>query len=240
MRMLLVSLLIIAGCAEHLSDDERLSRDGGKLLESNPEKAIELLTQSLEINPHAYFTFHTRALAYARVGRDREALADIARLGEYDPDLAGVLRRKLRLSAGPYTSIAEDRFKQGDYEGAIAKCDSALAYAPDWSDAWIVKAIVFQKLNEPQKVLECYDKAEQAEPNNWFIYINRAEFYQEQKQLDLALKDFTKSIELEPEKPAGYTGRAAIYSAMNEADKAADDLATALRLKAEAESKPGS
>jgi tetratricopeptide (TPR) repeat protein len=215
-----------------MSDARELYRQGTELLETDPAKAIELLTKSLALNPDAPPAIYNRAVVYARVGRDTEAVADIDRLERVAPEIGRKLRAEMKLSAEPYTDIAKSEYEAGNYETALKKCDSALAYDPDYGDAWVVKGIVLKKMGQSEKALECYTKAVQVEPTNYWAYLNRAEFHHASKRLREALADYTKSIELRPQEPDPYSGRSAVHSDLQMAQAAADDAAKAAELKA--------
>jgi tetratricopeptide (TPR) repeat protein len=250
--LFLVCILALAGCskpveptkgpalrlkASAVDDAKDFYRRGTELLTSNPAEAIELLTKSLSLIPDAPPAVYNRAVAYARLGRDAEAVADIDRLERIEPALGRSLRIEMSLSAAPYTDLAMSEVKSKNYEAAIKKCDSALAYDPKCGDAWAVKGLALKHLNQPEKSMECFNKGAEAEPDNWCVYINRAELHHEQKRLQQALADFTKSIELRPDDPDGFSGRSAVYADLNLPDKAASDAAKAAQLKAKTESK---
>src|SRR2546426_1101318 len=100
---LLVSACVFVGCSgsakvpenSAMTDARDLYRQGTEFLESDPVAAIELLTKSLAINPDAPPAIYNRAVAYARVGRDTEAVADIDRLEQVAPDIGGKLRAEM-------------------------------------------------------------------------------------------------------------------------------------------------
>lgn len=238
-RAVALVAITLVGCSkvadkarqDTMRDAEALYRKGTALLETAPEQAIDALTQSLELNPDAPPALYNRAAAYARVGRAAEAVADVDHLERVAPEIGRELRAQFRLSAGGYTSIAEGEYKASRFEAAVQKCDSALTYNPDWADAWVVKGLALEKLGQPKRALACYDKGAEVEPDNFFVYINRAELHEKEGRLQQALADFTTSIELRPEEPDSYAGRARIYSALNMKEKAAADVGKAAVLK---------
>ncbi|MEQ8791279.1 MAG: tetratricopeptide repeat protein [Pirellulaceae bacterium] len=147
--------------AKEMSDAESLYRQGTALLDSDPEAAIELLTQSLEAGPDAPPALYNRAVAYASVGRDADAVADVTRLEEVEPELGAQLRMQFALTAAPYVDIAQSEFESGNYEMALAKYESAIVYNPTYVDAWIGKAAVLEKLNRPDEAAAARVKAEE-------------------------------------------------------------------------------
>jgi tetratricopeptide (TPR) repeat protein len=214
-----------------MREAEASYREGTGLLNTDPGKAIEALTKSLELNPDAPPALYNRAAAYARVGRDAEAVADIDRLEQVAPELGKKLRAEFRLSAGGYTNIAEEEYRANRFEAAIKKCDSALAYNPKWADAWVVKGLALERLGQPRRAMECYNKGAEAEPGNFLVHLNRAELHEKEGHLQEALADFSKAIDLEPAKPDPYAGRARVYLGLDMKDKATADEIKAAELK---------
>lgn len=238
-RLALMIVIGLAGCTrapeqpkdQRMTEAEVFYRKGTELLDSEPTQAIEMLTKSLELGPDAPPALYNRAAAYARVGRDAEAVADVERLETIAPDIGKQLRSQLRLSAGGYTSIAEAEYTKGNYAVAIQKCDSALAYNPQWGDAWVVKGLAFRQLRDPEKALECFNKGAEVDPDNYSAYMNRAQLHQDEKRWQDALTDYDKAVELRPTEPGAYAGRAIVYAALNLPDKAAADESKVKELK---------
>jgi tetratricopeptide (TPR) repeat protein len=217
-----------------MSEAEKYYREGTDLLKTDAEKAVELLTKSLELGPDAPPALYNRATAYASLGRAEEALADVKRLEKVAPKIGAKLRLYLRASAVPYTDIAVHEFKAGKLKEALKACDQAIIYDPELADAWVVKGIVLKKLGETDKALDCYNKAAAAEPDSYEAYINRAELHSEQKRFDQALADFSKAIGLRPDEPSPYSGRAAVYAALEMPKLAEADRAKAAQLETKA------
>src|SRR5262245_35084835 len=161
-HMLLFTVVSLVGCSmsdeqmkqSPMNEAEQLYRQGTELLETDPDKAIELLTKSLKLNPDSPPALYNRAVAFARAGRDMEAVGDIARLERVAPKLGHQLREEMKLSAGPYTDLAESEYKAKNYKAAIGKCDSALAHNPKWADAWVVKALALEKLGQVDEAVK--------------------------------------------------------------------------------------
>ncbi|MEQ8225824.1 MAG: tetratricopeptide repeat protein, partial [Candidatus Eremiobacterota bacterium] len=54
--------------------------------ENDPEKAIEFSTRGLSGNPDIYIGYYIRGIAYAKTGKNSEALADFKKYIETAPD----------------------------------------------------------------------------------------------------------------------------------------------------------
>lgn len=206
-----------------MSSAEELYQKGTRLLESDPRKAIELLTSSLEVAPNAPACLYNRAVAYSRVGRDADAVNDIARLEEIAPAMGRKLRSEMLLAAAPYSDLGNREIEQGNFEEAISQYNSALAYDPSFGDAWVGKGIALHALGKLHDAMACYNKAAEVEPGNYYAYINRAELHLEEQHFHDALTDFSKATELAPHESAPYVGRADTYTALQMPEMAARD-----------------
>jgi tetratricopeptide (TPR) repeat protein len=238
-KAFLLVVAVLIGCSKSedskilsRSDEaERLYREGSARLESDPKKAIELLTNSLDLNPDAQSALYNRAVAFARVGRDAEAVADIVHLERIAPELGRELRAHMALSAAPYTDLATEELNAGRFDNAIKKCESALAYDPNCGDAWLVKGLALRKLKRDDQALACLNRALDVEPSNFLAYFNRAELHFDRRQLQEALRDFSKAIELRSDDEEALSRRAEVYAALGMSEKAAADKATATKLR---------
>lgn len=199
-----------------MTDAELLYRKGTALLKSHPEKAIEYFTQSLELAPDAPPVLYNRAVAYASLGRDMEAVADVKQLEALDPVIGRQLRFHFKASAVPYADVAFSEWKAGNFAQALKKCESALTYDPECGDAWVVKGLVLKALGNTTQALECYNKATEVEPDNCYAYINRAELHHEQKRLEQALSDYAKAIDMLQETLAETLRRETLRSEIEE------------------------
>jgi tetratricopeptide (TPR) repeat protein len=214
-----------------IAEAKNLYEQGTEVLETNPSLAIELLTRSLDINPDSPPAIYNRVVALARVGRDREAVSDLEHLERIAPEMGRDLRAQMKVSAEPYTDLARAEYKAGNFELAVKKCDSALAYDPSHGNAWVVKALALKKLGDIASALECFTTALQIDPGNYWACLNRAELHREQGYLQESLLDYSRAIELRPTEPDSFEGRSALHLEMLLPENALADRTNAERLK---------
>lgn len=216
-----------------MNDARALYKSGTALIESDPERALDCLTRSLELAPNVPPAVYNRIVVLARLGRDCEAVGDLEILERLDPTLGGELRAELKAAAVPYTEIGNSAFESGQVEVALKKYESALAYDPAYANAWIGRGIVLNQLGQSDQALECFNMAIALEPDNYSAWINRAEFHHDRKQLDQAVHDYSKAIEILPDHPNAYLCRAAAYDNLGRSTDALADRSFAKRYTGE-------
>ncbi len=138
----------------------------------NLEKALNHYTEAIRLTPDRfgyYYYYHSRARAYARAGKDRQAIKDYSAALRLKPDCAkayynrGIIYGK-RL--GRYKRALDDfnrtiRFDAqhikaynnrglihsvlGQYQSAIDDFDKAVSLAPDYADAYNNRAFAYLK-----------------------------------------------------------------------------------------------
>jgi tetratricopeptide (TPR) repeat protein len=202
---------------------EFLYKKGTTLLETDPERAVAYLTQSLALKPDSPPAVYNRAVAFASLGRDAETLSELKHLERLNPVLASHLHLKLKASAAPYTEIGNKEFQAGNYASALSKYESALAYDPEYANAWVGKGLALHSLGETAEARKCYDRAIELERSNFYAWINRADLSHEMNELEQALSDYSKAIELAPNDPNAYVGRSAVFSELGQPSNASRD-----------------
>lgn len=214
-----------------MRDAEYYYREGTSVLETDPEKAIELLSKSLELEPNSPPALYNRAMVYRSVDRHSEAVEDIKRLKKLDPAIGKELRSEFSLAAAPYGSMGTAEFEAKNYNKALEYYQAAITYDPEYADAWVGKGIVLQHTDKPDEALECYNHAISLEPESIVAYYNRAGLHHEQQRLESALADYSKVIELSPEDADAYAGRARVNRDLNRPDESQADIKKAYLLR---------
>jgi tetratricopeptide (TPR) repeat protein len=88
--------------------------------------------------------------------------------------------------------------KNGDYKGALDEYDKAIFLDDRNPFFYILKAGVYEKLENLDLAFENFDKALSIDPNCYDVYINRALVYRHHKKYADAQKDYEKAISLKP------------------------------------------
>lgn len=122
-----------------------LYAEGTRLLDENPARCIELLTQAIELQPDLMAAWYNRACALARLGRAKEALRDVEQLTRLDAMRGNGLRDHFRFSAIPTVDIGYSFLEDGNLSRARHHFETALTYDPECEEAKSAMQILEEK-----------------------------------------------------------------------------------------------
>ncbi|WP_310417461.1 tetratricopeptide repeat-containing serine protease family protein [Chamaesiphon sp. OTE_8_metabat_110] len=135
--------------------------------------------------------------------------------------------------ADDYFALANQKFEKGNYRGALADYDRAIALKPDYAKAYRARSTVKSgKIGDPQGALADLDRAIQIAPNDGLAYAIRGFLKHDSLQDSQgALADLNRSIQLDPNNNNAYAMRGGIkYQKLNDPQGALNDLDRAIQL----------
>ncbi len=119
---------------------------------------------------------------------------------------------------------------------SIKEFNSAIKAAPNYSDAYALRAMIRSLKNDLNGATSDLTRAIKLEPDNFMAYYLRGSLYASKNIYTHALSDLDKTIELNPEMAAAYNNRAGLYYSKGEFDMAIANLNSALKLAPKAPS----
>lgn len=104
-----------------------LTAAAGYAQQLNPmtQAMLSSYAEILKEDPKDYITLYQRALQYAQIGMNDEALADIGKALQYTPD------KETDMKAQEYALLADIAIAKKDYSKALESINRALDYAPN-------------------------------------------------------------------------------------------------------------
>ena len=137
-------------------------------------------------------------------------------------------------------STAEDWFKEGlkkqtkgDYRGAIADYDQAIALDPEHAVAYSNRGAIYYALGQYPQAIADYDQAIALNPEYAVAYSNRGAIYYTLGQYPQAIADYDQAIALNPEYAEALSNRAATYTALKQYPQAIAGYDQAIALDSE-------
>ncbi len=168
---------------------------------------------------HAYLC---RAIAYTRLRRYEEAVADSSKAIELDPQQALAWFGR----GNAYNKLSQPGKALADYT-------RALELDPQDVNTWNNRGLVYAKLGQPGKAAADYSRALELDPQHVNAWYNRGLIYSQQGQQGQpgkAVADFSKVIELEPQRVEAWYNRGVAHHSLSRFDKAVADFSRALEL----------
>jgi tetratricopeptide (TPR) repeat protein len=185
--------------------------------------AIAGFDRAIAAYPGYEAAIYNRALALAEVGRDRDAVTDLATLQQRSAASARKLAGLFQIHAMATISIASAALEREDLDDAEKYLERALTYDPNSADAYIYRGVLRRNQGRNEDAIADYAQAIARNPDSSIAHFNRGLILLERDQHREAIADFTRAIELEPEDPSAYQGRAQAYEALGDKESAHKD-----------------
>jgi tetratricopeptide (TPR) repeat protein len=194
-----------------------------------------------------------RAIAYHKLGRCEEALADCARAIELGPNNAHArtVRGLAYLTLGQWDkaiadcseAIRLDRKSAAAWGGrgkvysglrqwgqALADLTTALELDPKIAQHWNLRGWVYANIGRPEKAIADYSEAIRLEPTMADAWARRGDAYLRLSRLQEARVDSSKAIKLDPTNVFAWANRGVAYQALGRSDEALADYSKAIEL----------
>lgn len=123
-----------------------------------------------------------------------------------------------------YINEAEQQFREGNYQQAIAEYERAVEMTPSDGQAQAALGVLYELQGRSEEAEAAFKAAEEALGNRLEFLMTLAQTYMTAGEYDTALDRANEAIELDPEAARAYLVRGSIYEAMDERAKAMDDF----------------
>ena len=135
------------------------------------------------------------------------------------------------ISAKTYNLWGNEKFKQGDYVGAIADFDKAIELNNDYAEAYNNRGLAKHEFGEHEAALADFDIAIQLKPGLSVAYNNQGLAKQALGDLHAAIADFDKAIQLKDDDVVVYNNRGLAKDKLGDHVAALADYDIAIQLK---------
>ena len=224
------------------------------LIYSNPNKAIEYLSQAINLEPKVISAYYNnRGLAYSKLKQHERAISDYDKALNYNSDLPDVYfnrgisyveHNQYKLAIIDYDNAirlnsnnAKYYFNRGNvylilkkYNSAILDYDKAIRLNSKYVKAFTSRGLSYAKLKQFDQAISDYNQAIYLDPKYAPTYSNRGIVYYELNQFELAIKDYDQTIRLDPKLAEAFTNRANANVALKKFDRSIVDYSHVIRL----------
>ena len=176
----------LAGCAETIGTPRTRVAE---VVDTDPNAAsanLASLSDVVKRNPTPE-AFNTRGVAYARVARYQEAIADFTQAIKLDPGNAAAFTNR---------ALAYRQIKRED--AALADFDHAIQANPNHAPAYLGRANLLRAQGALDQALADLDQAIRLNPENAQAFHARGLIYQRQGDNARAITDFDNAIDRDP------------------------------------------
>jgi tetratricopeptide (TPR) repeat protein len=168
---------------------------------TDPKKAIEYLTNAIELQPDYARAYNGRGIAYhANLGQEQRAIDDYNEAIRLKPNYADAYGNR----GNAYTIL-------GQYQRAIEDYNVIILLKPNDADAYHGRGIAYTNLGQYQRAVEDYNEAIRLKLNYVDAYYNRGLAYTNLGQYQRAVESYNEAIRLKPDDAAAYNNRGYIY-----------------------------
>ncbi len=129
-----------------------------------------------------------------------------------------------------HTSLGQDKFSSGDYDGAKAHFVRASAANPANTDALLGLARVYYMKEDLSRARDTLDSAIEKEPAHGSLWAERARVRSETSDLPGAIQDARKSTELDPDAYGHWVDLGTYYISAGKKRDARDAFSEAIRI----------
>jgi tetratricopeptide (TPR) repeat protein len=149
-------------------------------------------------------------------------------------NLLELLSKQQQKSSGDFyarifVSMARDESLLRDYTRALADCDKAISYEPNYAYAYSARASFNRYLKKTDAELNDLNKSLELEPASAWALVQRADCFEQMQHSDKAIEDLTKAINLDPEDDNGALyKRAVLYASLHQYTSALDDFSASI------------
>lgn len=186
---------------------------------SDPNKAIEYLSQAIRLDPTQAGVYYMRAFGYFGLKQFDRAIADFNQ----------AIRLVPNFSEG-YNIRGAVYGEMNQWSRAIADYNQAISLNPNFAPAYNGRAIAYFNLNQFSRAIADFDQVIHLNPNDEGAYISRGSSYGALKQFDRAIADYDQAIRLAPNDAMTYNLRGAAYFILKNTTEGCVDFSKACSL----------
>lgn len=155
----------------------------------------------------------------------RQYLPSLPTYKEYDHFSAGKAALAQALSNRSCVFL-----KESEYDLAIADCNRAIEYKPDFAHAFCNRGTAYLGKGDRERAISDYDRAINLKPDFALPFSNRGFAYFSEGNVGQAFRDYDRAIELEPDLDVALRCRAVTALCQRRFTLAQKDLAEAVRV----------
>jgi tetratricopeptide (TPR) repeat protein len=223
---------------------------------TNPDKALEYLSQAIVLNPNYVDAYAFRGFTWHMMGDYDRAVADCSVAIGLDPTSAAAYhyRALVWFNKGSYDHALADLnkamglkpekaidyamrgvvwLKKGNYDHAFADVNMAIDLNPRYAEAYASRGLVWHGKGDYDCAITDYNKAIDLNSKYGGAYVFftlRGHAWRDKRNYDRAITDYNRAIDLNPRHADAYAGRGFALNEKGNYEQAIADLSKAIDL----------
>jgi tetratricopeptide (TPR) repeat protein len=185
-------------------------------------KAINELSQAIELKPDYSEAYFYRADAYHNKGMEDEAIADYSKVIELAPD-----------DAYAYYQRGIVYSSKSAFDNAVADFTKAIELLPTLSEAYFDRGRIYLDNGQYNEAQDDFSKVIDLSPNFDGGYHQLGVAYAHKADYETAIQNYDKAIEISPDDAEIYLHRGEAYDALGQRDAAIADYRAVLEKSAD-------
>ena len=191
MRNIIISIfLVLILCSPAMSEtaadwfNKAIALSDGKQY-TDPLKAIDYLSNAINLQPNDETYYYNRGVAYANLGQYQPAIKDYNQAILLKPDYADAFYNRGTINS-----------EIGQYQRALSDFNEVIRLNPNEADAYHGRGFAYDKLGQYQRALDDYTQTIRLRPYYVKAYINRGINYLSQGNNQIGCYDAQKACAL--------------------------------------------
>lgn len=177
------------------------------------DKAVEVLSKPIEINPNDADAYYNRGCAYQASEEYNQAIVDYNQAISINSNHTNAIYNRALI----YESI-------GDHEHALSDYKKVINLNPSYKvEAYYKLGSVYQNMEMYDKALESFDKAIRLDSSSIEGYLMKGDVYLEQKTYDSVIVEYDKALKFSPDNVQIIYKRGKAYELNGDYDEARKD-----------------
>jgi len=185
----------------------------------NPERAVNLISKAIEIDPGIAPAHSNLAGALQQLHRLDEALASYNRAISIKPDYAEAYFNR--------ANVLKDLQR---IDAALESYDRATALRADFAPAHLMRGLALHERGMLEPALASYDAAIAIDPRHSLAYCNRGIVLRDLRRYEAALASFAAALAIDPRYSEAYCGRGAVLFELGHLNAALSSYESAIAI----------
>ncbi len=185
----------------------------------NYDKARELLSKALAINPDLMFAHHELGALYLALGQADEAIEEFQKVIRSNPYIAN-----------PHVSLARAFTMKGKLAEALEELKKGVKFGGASADVLNNLGYTYWQLGQPEKAKEELKESIKMDPKFYQAHFGLGQVYLENNYFDQALTEFQEVERLRPDFDPVYYNLGLVYAYKGMKEKAIEEFELFLKL----------